>query len=336
MADAVLPTCDAGAPELYQQINRPHPDITYSRLLDGMIAFRDEYKGKLWVEVMLVQGLNDTEDALHDIAQALQQIAPDEVHINLPTRPPAETWVKPPDHAGLRRATTILGDIAYVVSPTTRGHFDLSGEHDVVEAIQAIIARHPIEERELEATLARWSPDQVADVLSHLRSSGRAQSVIRSGVRFWTAATAHFPEDVQSRRTNPLERHRNTTPDIKFQPIGYVRNAFDTPVRSSQIRAAESEIILLPELVPGLDGLKAGQHILIVFHFHLNEAYELHQHPRGDTSRQKRGVFALRSPYRPNPIGVTEVVLREVKGNVLRVRRLDALNNTPVLDIKPV
>jgi tRNA (Thr-GGU) A37 N-methylase len=47
-------------------------------------------------------------------------------------------------------------------------------------------------------------------------------------------------------------------------------------------------------------------------------------------------VFALRSPYRPNPIGITEVVLLEVKGNVLRVRGLDALNNTPVLDIKPV
>ena len=59
------------------------------------------------------------------------------------------------------------------------------------------------------------------------------------------------------------------------------------------------------------------------------------QHPRGDKSRPKRGVFALRSPYRPNHIGLTEVELLAINGNVLSVRGLDAINETPVLDLKP-
>ena len=58
-ADAVMPTLDAGNAELYRRINRPHPEITYERLLDGLLEFRECYTGKLWPEVMLVQGLND-------------------------------------------------------------------------------------------------------------------------------------------------------------------------------------------------------------------------------------------------------------------------------------
>jgi tRNA-Thr(GGU) m(6)t(6)A37 methyltransferase TsaA len=72
-----------------------------------------------------------------------------------------------------------------------------------------------------------------------------------------------------------------------------------------------------------------------VFYFHHAQGFDLLQHPRRDTARPRRGVFALRSPRRPNPIGVTVVDLLSVEGNVLRVRGLDAIDGTPVLDLKP-
>jgi L-fuculose-phosphate aldolase len=87
--------------------------------------------------------------------------------------------------------------------------------------------------------------------------------------------------------------------------------------------------------VEGLQGLAPGSKVLVIFNFHLAEGYELLQHPRGDKSRPRRGVFALRSPYRPNRIGITEVELLTIENNILGVRGLDALNGTPVLDIKP-
>jgi len=99
--------------------------------------------------------------------------------------------------------------------------------------------------------------------------------------------------------------------------------------------AAESRIILDRSMARGLKGLAEQPRILVVFQFHLSEGYELLQHPRGDSSREKRGVFALRSPRRPNPIGVTEVELLEIRDNVLRVRGLDAVDGSPVLDLKP-
>ena len=170
-ADAVLPTLDAGNTRLYRKLNRPHPDITFERLVDGLVAFRKEYQGKLWVEVMLVRGLNDSEETLREIAAILKRIQSDEVHINLPTRPPAEIWVQPSDEEGLMRT-------------------------QVVDAIVSIITRHPMNEAELHRALEKWTPGQVDKALQQLSTSGGAQVVERYGKRFWSASPARYPEKV--------------------------------------------------------------------------------------------------------------------------------------------
>ena len=190
-ADAVLPTLDAGNPLLYRKINRPWGELTFERLVQGLTAFRQEYPGRLWVEVMLVRGLNDSEDALREIATTLEQIKPDQVHINLPTRPPAEPWVQPPDEDGLMRATAILGDVARVVHPAD-GIFDLSGFESVVDAVVNILTRHPMREEELLLALERWNVNEVQQALNELVASGRAQRIERYGQTFWSAAEAHY------------------------------------------------------------------------------------------------------------------------------------------------
>ena len=124
------------------------------------------------------------------------------------------------------------------------------------------------------------------------------------------------------------------TLDLHLHPIGRVENQFNEPATLEQIRLAESRIVLDPLLTEGLQGLEPGQQIMVVFYFHRSEGFELLQHPRGDQSRPKRGVFSLRSPRRPNPIGVTIVELISIEENILRVRGLDAINATPVLDLK--
>lgn len=208
VADAVLPSLDAGTLELYQKINRPHPELTFERLVEGLIAFRKEFQGKLWVEVMLVGGLNDSPKALSDIAKVLERINPDAVHINLPTRPPVETWVQPPGEENLMQATAIFGNIAGVVHPA-EGTFDLSGYDNPLDAIIAIITRHPMRMEELQQALSRWSPKQVKQVLTDLAENGRAQVVERYGVRFWSATPSHFPDEHQSIRTKPGSQRKS-------------------------------------------------------------------------------------------------------------------------------
>jgi wyosine [tRNA(Phe)-imidazoG37] synthetase (radical SAM superfamily) len=192
VADVVMPSLDAGSAGLYRRITRPVPALSFESLLEGLVAFRREYRGRLWIEVMLMKGINDSQEALQDIADVLQRIQPDQVHINLPSRPPAEPTVQPPDEEALRRAMAILGSRANVVTASS-GPFDLSGHENVADAVAAIISRHPMREEELRHTLERWSPGQVDEALQQLVSGGQAQVVERNGERFWSAAACRFP-----------------------------------------------------------------------------------------------------------------------------------------------
>jgi wyosine [tRNA(Phe)-imidazoG37] synthetase (radical SAM superfamily) len=190
-ADAVLPTLVAGEAQLYRTINRPWPELTFERLLAGLLAFRRIYTGKLWVEVMLIRGINDTEAALQALAGVLRRIGPDAVHLTLPIRPPAETWVRPPSEEGLLRATAILGPIAQLVHPA-QGSVDLAGYDNVLDGIVAVISRHPMREVDLIRLLERWAPGEVTQALAILADSGQAQLVTRYGERFWSSGRAHY------------------------------------------------------------------------------------------------------------------------------------------------
>lgn len=192
-ADAVLPSLDAGNPTLYKKINRPHPEVTFTRLVKGLKQFRKEFTGKLWMEVMLVKGLNDSEKALDEIAVLLNEINPDEVHILQPTRPPVETWVEPTDEQGIERARRILGKVARVIDPI-QGSFDLGNEKDLTDAIVDIITRHPMKEVEIMEALESYPQIDVKETLRRLEESGKAQLVVRYGVRYWSAISSFFPD----------------------------------------------------------------------------------------------------------------------------------------------
>ncbi len=94
-------------------------------------------------------------------------------------------------------------------------------------------------------------------------------------------------------------------------------------------------IELRPELAPGLEGLEPGQFLWVLFYFHQSGQPLLKVHPRGDPSRPLTGVFATRAPVRPCPIGLSLVRLEAVDGHRLTVRDLEALDGTPILDLKP-
>lgn len=192
-ADLVMPTLDAANQEAFRQVNRPWPHFRIAEIVEGMAAFRTTFKGELWIEVMLVKGLNDDEGTLLGIRDALARIRPDRVQINVPIRPPAEPWVEIPNDEAVERATAILGEAAEVVAPY-EGHFDLSGFADVAEAILAIIRRHPMRQRRLVETLEGWAPGEVEETLARLESSGQARKHVYRGETFWEYAGGTFGE----------------------------------------------------------------------------------------------------------------------------------------------
>jgi len=120
-----------------------------------------------------------------------------------------------------------------------------------------------------------------------------------------------------------------------FTPIGYVENDVEEMLPPEEIRRRPSRIVVEPAYRDGLLRIEEFERLLVIFVFDRAGEVRLQLHPPGDESRPLRGVFATRTQYRPNPIGATVVrLLRVEEGGVLVVEGLDALNGTPVLDIK--
>jgi tRNA-Thr(GGU) m(6)t(6)A37 methyltransferase TsaA len=122
-------------------------------------------------------------------------------------------------------------------------------------------------------------------------------------------------------------------------PIGVVQSSItslEASPRQGDEGAPDAWLAIAPEFAPALDGLAPGDDILVLTWLDRARRDVLRVHPRGDRARPEEGVFATRSPQRPNPIGLHRVTVVAIDGPRVHVRPLEALDGTPVVDIKPV
>ena len=127
--------------------------------------------------------------------------------------------------------------------------------------------------------------------------------------------------------------------DMRLVAVGRVESPLTDPASApnqGDEGAPEAWIAFEPWALSALDGVRAGDDVLVLTWLDRADRDALRVHPRGDLSRPEQGVFATRSPDRPNPIGLHRVEVAEADGARLRVRNLEALDGTPVVDVKPV
>lgn len=126
---------------------------------------------------------------------------------------------------------------------------------------------------------------------------------------------------------------------LALTPVGVVRSSLtrleEAPMQGSE-GAPDAWIDIAPDLATGLDGFAVGRHIIVITWFHLARRDVLKLHPHDDLNLPLTGVFATRSPDRPNPLGLHRVEILEIAGSSLRVGPLEAIDGTPIVDIKPV
>jgi len=124
---------------------------------------------------------------------------------------------------------------------------------------------------------------------------------------------------------------------INFHPIGTIYTPFNekvnTPIQPSSAVGVEGKIEIFSEYAVGLKDIEGFSHLIILYYFHLSEGYKLEVRPFLDD--ELHGVFATRAPKRPNGIGLSVVKLKKVEGSTLYIEDIDAINGTPLLDIKP-
>ena len=123
--------------------------------------------------------------------------------------------------------------------------------------------------------------------------------------------------------------------NMTLKPIGFVRNEIKQPAMLD-FKNIVSEIVIDSSLTEALDSLDEFSHIIVLYWMHRSDRQPpLKIHPRGKAELPLVGLFATRSPNRPNPVGKATVRLLERRDNILRVEGLDAIDGTPVIDIKP-
>jgi len=130
-----------------------------------------------------------------------------------------------------------------------------------------------------------------------------------------------------------------TDEDHWLNPIGYIRStlrALDEAPRQGSEGAPDGWLEVHPAFARGLFGIAAGDDVIVVTWLHRADREVLEVHPRGDPRNPLAGVFTTRSPDRPNPLGLHRVTVREISGTRLRIGPIEAIDGTPVVDIKPV
>lgn len=126
---------------------------------------------------------------------------------------------------------------------------------------------------------------------------------------------------------------------FEVKPIGRVKSTLTDLVsapRQADEGAPEAWLVFEPDVVDGLSHIRPGDDVILITWLDRAHRDVLRVHPRGDTSRPQEGVFSTRSPHRPNPIGLHRVQIGAVDGRRVQVRHLEAVDGTPILDVKPV
>lgn len=152
--DVVVPSLDAATQRIFKKINRPHPSLRIEKIIEGLVKFRKEFKGQIWLEIMLVKGVNDSPAEIKKLKEAASRINPDKIQLNIVVRPPAEKTARPLTPEEMNKIKEFFGDKAEVVASFRKKEQE-KAPLDIAEAILAIVRRRPVSLEDLENSLGQ-------------------------------------------------------------------------------------------------------------------------------------------------------------------------------------
>ncbi len=178
--DVILPSLDAGRERTFKKVNRPHPDLDFSKFIEGLVKLRKKYKGQIWLEVLFVKGFNDTEEEVLALKEIIGKIAPDKIQLNTVVRPPAVSIAQPVSRDFLERAKALLGDRAEIIAGRSYGE---KGREEVDDVL-SMLARRP-ETAEAISSVLGLPLEETERLLKGLEVKGLVEKVEHEGRVFY-------------------------------------------------------------------------------------------------------------------------------------------------------
>lgn len=184
MADLVLPSLDAGDEETFRKVNRPCEGVDFEHVVEGLIGFKRDFDGAVWLEVMMLEGFNDSDPSVKSIAELLQEIVPDEVHLNTVVRPPSEPFARAVGEGRLGEIASLLRPHVTVLRESMRSEDALlDGPIDEGELLE-LLRRRPCTRRHIADAFGA-NEIEALKVLSRLVAGNEVISELSGGEVFY-------------------------------------------------------------------------------------------------------------------------------------------------------
>jgi wyosine [tRNA(Phe)-imidazoG37] synthetase (radical SAM superfamily) len=186
-ADIVLPSLDAVSLQVFRRVNRPHHSLKIETILDGLKKFRKLYRGRIWLEIMLIKGFNDNAEELLCIRNAVSKIQPERVHLNTVVRPPSEIYAKSLSREEMSAAKKFLDEDCEIVAEF---HGQMTGEaQNVEDAIVEMAKRRPVTIIDI-ANVLGISEENAGQMIRGLREKNRIEEKQYHGEKYYSYTTA--------------------------------------------------------------------------------------------------------------------------------------------------
>jgi wyosine [tRNA(Phe)-imidazoG37] synthetase (radical SAM superfamily) len=182
-ADLVLPSLDVGSDLLFRYVNRPHPDIPFGKMLEGLVKFREEYAGMYWLEVFVLSGVSTVGAQVTALANCIRRICPDKVQVNTVTRPPAHDFAVAVPSDQLKQIAAQLSEKAEIIVPQSAA-YEQGGTTADCQSVLALLRRRPCSVEDISRGLGLHQ-NAVIKCLEQLRSQRQAQAEYTTGGVFY-------------------------------------------------------------------------------------------------------------------------------------------------------
>lgn len=177
-ADIVLPSLDSYNEEMFKRIDRPYGRIKFDEVWEGLVDFTNEYKGQIYMEIMLMNGVNDDEKSLLEFKKLLGQIKYDRLYINTPVRPPAEECIEESSKESIQKAVEILKGVSIDMLSSVGFSSDIEDDY---QAVISIIGRHPMNQFEIRSFLESRENKDIDKLMQQLSKDDKVQKMDYKG-----------------------------------------------------------------------------------------------------------------------------------------------------------